>query len=80
MKLEKSAVHNWPEGKPEFYLAWYPTGKPTGIFWGPCASEFIRDDIARRILAVYNSMENESGPEILPDARYTGEKGLIDYL
>jgi len=80
MKLEKFTVHIWPEGKPEYYLVWYPTGKPTGIFWGPCDSEFIRDDIARRILATYNFMECETGPETLPDARYSGEKGLFDYL
>jgi hypothetical protein len=81
MKLEKFTCHNWPAGKPEYYLTWFPESEPDGITWGPCATKFIRNDIARRILARHITLRNheETGTISLPDAYYAHEKGLTNY-
>ena len=81
MKLEKFITHTWPEGTPHHFLIWYPESEPNGVVWGPCATEFIRDDIARRILARDKALRKyeETGIITLPDAYYTHEKGLTNY-
>jgi len=82
MILEKFTCHHWPTGTPQYYLAWFPESEPDGVIWGPCATEFIRDDIARRILARNETLrEHETfiGIPPLPDARYQNEKGLTNY-
>lgn len=81
MKLEKFTCHNWPDGKPEYYCVWFPESEPDGVVWGPCTTEFIRDDIMRRILARNTALRNydETGTTDLPDAPYARERGLTNY-
>ena len=81
MKLYKVDCHNGLNGKPEYYCVWFPESEPDGVVWGPCATEFIRDDIARRILARDKSLRTyeKTGINILPDAHYAHEKGLTNY-
>ncbi len=81
MNLFKFTCHHSAFEKPTYYLAWFPESEPEGIVWGPCASEYIRDDIARRILARDEALRSyeKTGISTLPDAQYVHEKGLTNY-
>ncbi len=81
MNLFKFTCHNSAFEKPTYYLAWFPESEPDGIVWGPCLSEFIRDDVARRIQArdTFLRLQEKTGTTDLPDAQYVREKGLSHY-